>query len=279
MAKFAQVLVLFIICPVIRPAVDRGELDHSHLVRTQDEFDTFGNYYIERQPEFDSMSTLHHAVVKRKLNEVKRLLGPEYNGDIDKKTLNGETALSLAIKRGLSDIVEVLLVKGASPNMDDGEQVTPLLMAIQRENIVIAEKLLEHKADPNLVLDKNLTPLGLAINRKNVRMVEILLKHNADPNLATWGPSFPATSGQSPLNEAVSEAILGGNQHHLDTMDIIRILLNKGANINAVDDWGNSALGLVEKNKSVKQNGVLKDIENLLRGKGATVAKASKNTI
>lgn len=56
---------------------------------------------------------LHYAVVKRKFNEVDRLL-QAHNLDIDKMTRNGMTALDLSSERGYYSISNRLSKRGAS---------------------------------------------------------------------------------------------------------------------------------------------------------------------
>ena len=79
-------------------------------------------------------------------------------------------------------VVEVLLEKGANPNIHSNKGCTPLMLASQNGHLRITELLLKRNADPNAHDIKGLTPLMLASQSGNLSLVELLLKKKADPN-------------------------------------------------------------------------------------------------
>ena len=68
--------------------------------------------------------------------------------------------------------------------------------------------------------------LNRAVKYRRLETVRVLLKHGSDPNKTTWGYS------KTPLFQSA----------HDGTMEIAKLLLDSGADVNAVDDSGNNAL-------------------------------------
>ena len=98
----------------------------------------------------------------------------------------GGTPLHLATKARARDVVQLLLVRGADPNMADGIGWTPLhYAAIYSQDAL--RLLLDKGADPNKENENGMTPLHLAAEEwehiyggKDV--VQLLLEGGADPN-------------------------------------------------------------------------------------------------
>ncbi len=85
-------------------------------------------------------------------------------------------------------------------------------------------------------------------------MTQILLIHKANPNI-------PTPSGYTLLHSAVSS----------NKMSLASLLLNHGAELNALDAKGNTPLDIARK-KRAKQKSYQK-IEHLLLAKGAKSSK------
>jgi len=191
--------------------------------------------------------------------------------------------LLIAVDAGNSELVELLLKHGANVDVTDTDGHTPLYHAMEHyhqrdtswdySDTVVASSdaksvidvLLENKADVNICSNSGETPLYRAASRglldivstmlqvsggnpntgspdkrplaaacltQNVELVDVLLKHGADPNVAST--SCDLDSYDMPLFIAADT----GNS------DIILSLLNAGANVNAVNKEGTSAVCL-----------------------------------
>ena len=95
---------------------------------------------------------------------------------------NGETALHIVTLRRDLNWVTFLTQKGANPNIDDKNGVTPLTLASNLGWVEGVERLLKAGArvdDPNAAGE---TPLIAAIHRRDVAMVRLLLANGADPD-------------------------------------------------------------------------------------------------
>jgi ankyrin repeat protein len=82
--------------------------------------------------------------------------------DLTRRGRYGQTALSLASGRGLTDIVETLLDAGADPNSRDDDGETPLMAAAKLARLDAIRALLAHGADVNAVAANGYTAVRYA---------------------------------------------------------------------------------------------------------------------
>ncbi len=112
------------------------------------------------------------------------LTSEEYHGNsmpINYKCSKGWTAIKLAARTNLERCVEVLLERGADPDVPDEECYTPLHNAIGNPDIV---KLLATKSSNIDVQNKDgETPLLVACERGLVDSALSLLENKANPNI------------------------------------------------------------------------------------------------
>ena len=112
-----------------------------------------------------------------------------------------------------------------------GGGLTALIFAAREGDLESAKALLDAAANINQTTEYRWTPLLTAINNRNYALAAMLLDRGADPNLANkggWTPLYLATDNRN---------IEGGDypvpKPDLDHLDIIRTLLEKGADPNA----------------------------------------------
>ena len=177
----------------------------------------------------------------------------KYVADVDAADGGGSTALHHAVRQYCpratdksvamnieKSVVDVLLENKADVNKANKSGETPLYRGVSRESLDIVSKMLEEcGGNPNKgSLDKS--PLVKACRMQSVELVDMLLKHGADPNLALKSCHSDPRNQYSkhvhalPLLIAVDKG----------DSDIVMALLNAGANVNAVNREGNSALRL-----------------------------------
>ncbi|MBI5237623.1 MAG: ankyrin repeat domain-containing protein [Deltaproteobacteria bacterium] len=176
---------------------------------------------------------------------------------VDKGTAVGpagddDPPLVVASENGYLDVVKFLVSKGADVNAKGW--AAPLIAGLDKGNLEVVKYLLEHQADPNSVRDDTkMSALMIAAINGSMKgypeIVNLLVAKRADPNVRGSG-------GKTAL-------MLTDNPEVLDT------LLKAGANINAVDDSGSTALtAAVMKNQR-------RIVERLL-ARGADVNIADK---
>ena len=117
---------------------------------------------------------------------------------------------------------------------DEGMTVTHYALRARRNAPQVMELLLKAGADPVSLLSNGKTVPHYAVSRNNAdpEVVKVLLAHGIGPN---W---FPPPSGRYQKMSLVQEAIMGHN------LPVIRLLVERGADINYVHPFSGSALHL-----------------------------------
>ena len=113
----------------------------------------------------------------------------------------------------------------------DGGGLTPLVFAARQDCLECAKVLLEAGANVNQVTHYGWTPLLTAIQNRHYKMSTYLLEHGANPNI-------PNNGGWTPLYLATDNRNIEGGDYpvrkpDMDHLEIIKLLLDKGANVNA----------------------------------------------
>jgi ankyrin repeat protein len=144
--------------------------------------------------------------------------------DINASNRRG-TALLQASDIGLTEIVQLLLEKGADANAQTVEHGTALYRASEKGFVEIVQLLLEHGAQVNAQAGEHGTALYRASKKGFVKIVRLLVEHGADVNAqgARYGNALQAASANA-------------------LIEIVKLLLDGGANVNAQGGCFGSAL-------------------------------------
>ena len=161
--------------------------------------------------------------------------------DVNTAQPDGATALHWAAYWNDEETVDVLLRAGAAVNAKNELGATPLWLASTEGRGRLVERLLEAGADPNAPLLLGETPLMSASRAGSVAAA------GADPRfvrddgttilmapLATIAERFRPIGARDPREEA--RATEGA------TLDVLKAALELGADVNAADREGNTAL-------------------------------------
>jgi ankyrin repeat protein len=175
--------------------------------------------------------------------------------------------LTLAVENGHFELAAALLKSGAEPNSRPagytalhaitavrkpirGDGDPPPIGSGNLDSLELVRKLVAHKADINARLEKGTsgrgqftttgsTPFLLAARASDVPLMRLLLELDADPGLAN-------TDNSPPLLAAAGVGALGDGDDTAGTEDealeAARLLLDLGADINAVDNNGETAM-------------------------------------
>lgn len=165
------------------------------------------------------------------------------NGNLDLATLlieNGanvnaqaevyEYCLTIACDLGINDIADTLIKNGADVNAEGGLYHTALQAAAASDSRSV-KLLLDNGANLNVQGGFYGTALIAACENSNRKGVKMLLEHGADPNLQD-------KRSKTALIGAIRNAYKGKN-----IFEIVRMLLEKGANVDCPDGEFGSALG------------------------------------
>jgi len=137
-----------------------------------------------------------------------------------------EGPLFQAIQKADTAAVKRLLDGGANPNERDAGGTPALMAAALYAGADCVKLLLDRGADPNVANAAGATALMWAI--PNLAKAELLVEHGANVNARS------ANLGRTPLLVAAS---------YPGDVDILQLLVSKGADIHAKDKSGTHALG------------------------------------
>jgi ankyrin repeat protein len=186
----------------------------------------------------------------------------EKGADVNAKTRFGNTALMYASEKGHKEVVELLIKKGADINARDEYGWTPLVYACIHKEIV--EILLQNGADVNVKDESGKSVLMYAIECQCYEIANLLIEKGADVNVKS-------ISGETALiiatkikekSDLLSDAFGLTKAFYNYRKLIIKLLLEKGADVNVKDENGNTALTYALKNQD-------NEIVELLKSYGA----------
>lgn len=200
---------------------------------------------------------------------------------VNAKRTDGATALHLAAVYGRREVVQALLAHGADVNARTKDGITPLHYANGSE---IVKLLLASGADANAADSGGNTPLYMA---DEPVVVELLLLRGAALNTKN-------AHGQTPLLNSIRIFISNLPAHglmygplgdpmvvaHGGSKEVIKALLDRGADVNVVDTEGYMPLFYVrEAIKSYREVAdQLHAVEGLLLARGAKLEKLEKKS-
>ncbi|KAH9998710.1 ankyrin repeat-containing domain protein [Russula vinacea] len=163
------------------------------------------------------------------------------------------TPLVAALSGKHFEVAELLHRNGADIDVCDSVGDTPLREACQAGILDIVQWLLNHGADANAQGPHNRPPLIAAAYYGHLKEVQVLIKHSADIHIRD------RFSGMTPLHAAAG-SVFGT---HRDRVDIMQVLLDHGAIIDAEDKNGRTPLQL-----ALEEGG--DDVATWLKEHGAT---------
>jgi ankyrin repeat protein len=99
---------------------------------------------------------------------------------IDEHTHNGNTPLYLAAQNGFTDTVKTLIDLGATLDLPNKGNYTPLDIAIINNHLSVMQILLDHGAQGGK--DYNEDPISTAIQEKNIEAVKLLIMRGFNKN-------------------------------------------------------------------------------------------------
>lgn len=170
---------------------------------------------------------------------------------------NDQTLLHLAAESGEVNNCELLLQRKASVDALDISKKTPLYLATTQGNIDVVKLLLRYNANPTIRGVEEDTLLHIAAFYCHAHLLKTFL--NIPSMLALLHSRD--VDGKEPIHKAVWGQ---------ESPDVVKVLLENGANPNAVNAWGYTPLHWAAKHGHPKSGQLLLD-------KGASVDMANVN--
>lgn len=158
----------------------------------------------------------------------------------------GYTPLLYAVEGGHVDVARLLVSKGADVNQSARGTYNPLMMAVYRSNVEMMKLLAENGAR----IENRY--LSMAIVHGSPSAVRFLLEQGANPN-----GSYPVTPDpKQPGPKPVAVIIMAGQR---GDPEILRLLIEHGADLKVRDQNGWSALRWAKSAKKMEAAKVLED--------------------
>jgi len=173
---------------------------------------------------------------KRDLIVMFYLIVNKHNrADVNAKGDKGNTVLMYAVRLGDKDMVKSLISQGADVNVTDNDSYTVLMKAVTSGNTDIVKLLMQAGADINAKTNNGYTALRIAVFFRHLDVIKLLIHAGIDVNAKF------RNFGDTPIVLAVKNVGLRSDWD-LD-IDLIKLLISQGADVDAVDDEGLFALG------------------------------------
>uniref|UniRef100_H3C709 Kinase D interacting substrate 220 n=1 Tax=Tetraodon nigroviridis TaxID=99883 RepID=H3C709_TETNG len=182
--------------------------------------------------DVDCWTALISAAKEGHIEVVKELL--ENSANLEHRDMGGWTLMWAAYK-GRTDVADLLLDKGANPNITGQYSVYPIIWAAGRGHAEIVHLLLQHGAKVNCSDKYGTTPLIWAARKGHYESVMHLLSNGADVD----------QEGANSMT-ALIVAVKGGYT------DVVKELLKRNPNVNVTDKDGNTALAIAAKEGHVE---------------------------
>ena len=172
--------------------------------------------------DIEGWSALSYAVNNGDIEIAKLLL--ENKSKIKDELL---IAIKSPIVESSINIMKLLIDNKANINYTDENGFNPLNIAIESGDMELTKFLITNGANVNSLMQDGVSLIGYAIAQNNMDLLQILIENGANVNY---------TNGDSWANTPLQTA------SRLGLDNVVRILLTRNADINAVDMNGNTAL-------------------------------------
>jgi ankyrin repeat protein len=197
---------------------------------------------------------IHEAARDGDIQKVNSLLkkNPEL---IASRNSLGQTPLYSAAGNNNKEMMRLLLAKGADVNDKDNQGSVPLGIAAMMGCKDAAELLLSNGAEINVKNNKDAAPLHVAASAGWKDLVEFLLSKGAEINSKDGNGNTPlhlAVQLLDKYREDASPPVFSGITVMIETLqvsnrtkkELLELLLAKGADVNAMNNQGQTPLRL-----------------------------------
>lgn len=192
---------------------------------------------------WESTSALHIACIMGTQAVVQVLV--EAGAQCTAETGNGETGLHLAALMGHVAIVEYLLHCGISTEHRSRDGWTPIFFAVMRGHTSIVELLLSNGADINATTPTGFTPLLELLASERSKQCDETPWWTENDLVKLENLAKMLIEKGSDINATVAKGFTGLHwAARAGRPAIVQLILELGANVNALNDDGNSALKL-----------------------------------
>lgn len=190
--------------------------------------------YVDEQP-----NALYEAVQKGDEEKVRSLLTIPESAKLINATIQGNTALHIAVEHKKNGIASLLLMGGAFPNILNADSETPLHIAASKNNQGMAFLLLSYGGLPSIKNSRGQSAYALAIQLGHHQLADTLLNYPAQEKDKAGNTLLHLTS----MSKTFSEGY---------TPKLINSLIGSQVDINAKNDDKQTALDLSMDDNNVQ---------------------------
>ena len=194
--------------------------------RREHYMDDYGSDKIEEIGWHDGTQALYWAVLLGFRETVKLLYDREPKPDVNHVAGTYGFPLQAAAFKGIGEVVNLLIDKGADLNLEGGYYGTALQVAVEGGDERIVKSLLQAGADPNIEGGRYGTALQAAVEGGDERIVQKLLQAGANPNCRIQ--TRPFESRQMRLKVADTLLLLAVKKRNIK---MIQMMIQFGANV------------------------------------------------
>jgi ankyrin repeat protein len=213
-------------------------------------------------------SSVIYACEAGKLEMLAKLLTA--GGDIDGKGDKDQNPLVQALVKRKTEVVRLLLDKGANPAQADPFGATPLMAAASVGNAEFVKECIARKVDVNVQARVGTTALGYAAANGYDDIVSLLMAAGADPMLCkSRSPVEMARAGGHAKVVALLKQYSIHESAAAGDVEQVKALLDKGVKVDVADSEEHTAL------HRAAQAGKT-DVMDLLIARGASLSAADQ---
>ncbi|KAB0793719.1 hypothetical protein PPYR_13339 [Photinus pyralis] len=196
------------------------------------------------------------------VNVTSRLI--ENGANVNAQNSEGNAPIHLAsLYNNNSDTVDVLIAGGASVTILNNEGNSPLMLSAMNDKYHVASTLIKNGAPVDYARNDGATALHIASIKLHAKTVEVLLLKGANVNSINVEGDTPLHMAIAVHGKEIVNLLLGPDAYNklvnmecapLDSsdlkknIDVIRLLIAKGANVFAINKKGQTPLQLLSKN-------------------------------
>ena len=221
-----------------------------------------GRNVLVNAPDELGQTPLHYTSRKKYVAVTVKLL--RAGADPNIRSNNGRSPIDVAVMEGRQKTLRAMIQHGADVTDTDSIGQTPLHIAAKYGNATAAETLVHAGADPVARNSQDLSPLDIATASGKLAVVLGLIRHrekvdvNATDQMGWTALHYSARAENVAITEALMDAGADygvRNSNQASPFDhavgygqdsTAKLMIQRGANVRAVDDRGFTALHLAE---------------------------------
>lgn len=216
--------------------------------------------------------------IKNKSSDIAMLL-IENGANVNAKDATGGTALMTAAFYNCLEIAKLLIDEGVDTDAKDMYGMTALIWAAQADSLDVAKLLIDEGIDVNVKMGIGHTALIYATVRSSLQMVKLLIDNGADVNVrfncdlsiffnyvdAVYEEYYGTDEVEKVIGEVASNVKSPEDMTTLmwaalfNSLQIAELLIDNGADVNAKNKAGETALMLAERRGYQKMITLLKE--------------------